>query len=237
MGKLIELPTAKKKFEIKCKTETLAEIELYGSIGESFWDDSISAKQFSEELKKLPSSVKEISLRVNSPGGSVFDGMTIYERLRNHPAKVVAYVDGLAASIASIIIMAADEIVIGDGALVMIHKPLTGIYGNSTELEKMIDILDKIESQMVSIYAKKTGLSRSEITASLAKETWYTSDEAIELGFADRKIEASNTLQLVASASKGCPWLKNMPEVKNTDAIVREKLRELNNKVSGFLKK
>jgi hypothetical protein len=90
---------------------------------------------------------------------------------------------------------------------------------------------------MVSIYAKKTGLSRSEITASLAKETWYTSDEAIELGFADRKIEASNTLQLVASASKGCPWLKNMPEVKNTDAIVREKLRELNNKVSGFLKK
>lgn len=237
MGKLIELPKAKKNFEIRCRTESLAEIELYGAIGESFFEDSISAKDFSEQIKKLPSSIKEIHLRVNSPGGSVFDGMTMYERLRTHPAKVVAYIDGLAASIASIIVMAADEIVIGDGGMMMIHKPITGVYGNSIEMERMIDILDKIESQMITIYAKKTGMSRAEISASLASETWYTADQALELGLADKKIEASNTLQLVASAMKDCKWFKNKPEVKNTDSLVREKLRELNNKVTNFVNK
>lgn len=238
MAKLIELPSSKKTFQILNKTETISEILMYGPIGESFWDDSaISAKQFAEELKKLPKSVKEIHLRVNSPGGSVFDGMSIYENIKkekNNGRKVIAYVDGVAASIASVIIQAADEIVIGDGGMVMIHKPLVGVFGNVIELERMISILDKIEEQMITIYAKKTGMSRIEIANALAEETWYTSDEAIQAGLADKKFEASETLALVASMVEGCKWMKNKPEMKNKNDLVRERLREFNNKAKAF---
>lgn len=237
MPNLIDLPVVKKNFEIKNKTETTAEILLYGSIGESYFGDSISAKQFSDELKKIPNTVKNIVLRVNSPGGSVFDGMTIYERLKAHPAKVTAYVDGLAASIASIIIMAADEVIVGDGAFVMIHKPLAPVYGNAIEHERIIDILDKIENQMVSIYAKKTGMSRQEISSALASETWYNADESIENGFAQKKIEASSNIQIAASMIEDCNWFKKKPEIKNQNDLVREKLREFNSKAKEYLLK
>jgi ATP-dependent Clp endopeptidase proteolytic subunit ClpP len=234
MPKLIDIKNVEKRFEITNKADS-SEILLYGAIGESFFDDAISAKAFSDELKKIPASVKNITLRVNSPGGSVFDGMTIYERLKNHPAKVTAYVDGLAASIASVIIMAADEVIVGDGAMVMIHKPMVGTYGNSMELERMIDILDKIENQMVGIYAKKTGQTRAEISAALAAETWYTADEAIELGIANRKFEAKETLHIAASMIENCTWFRNKPHIKNKNDLVREKLKEFNNKAKEFL--
>jgi ATP-dependent protease ClpP protease subunit len=229
MPKLINLHESKTKFEIKNRTETKAEILLYAPIGESYFEDSISAKTFSDELKKLPSTVKEITLRVNSPGGSVFDGMTIYERLKNHPAKVTAYVDGLAASIASVIIMAADEIIVGEGAMLMIHKPMSFVAGNSLELERMIDVLDKIENQMINI--------RTEISSALAQETWYTSDEAIEVGLASKKFEAKETLHIAASMIENCHWFKNKPSIQNRNDLVREKLREFNNKAKSFLNK
>jgi ATP-dependent Clp endopeptidase proteolytic subunit ClpP len=234
MGKLIDFKNIQ-KFEIKNKTETSADILLYDEIGESMWGGGISAKAFSDELKKLPNSIKQINLRINSPGGSVFDGMAIYQRLKEHPAKVTAYVDGISASIASVIMMAADEIVMGDGALVMIHKPLTGIYGNANELEKTIDILDKIENQMVSIYAKRTGASRIEISKMLSEETWFNSVEAVDFKLADKTFEAKDTLKLVASCVESCKWMKNKPQIKSSDVLAKEKLKELTNKVNSFL--
>jgi ATP-dependent Clp protease protease subunit len=239
MPKLIELKNTKKQFTVVNKTETVSEILLYGPIGDSFWDDSaVSAKQFSDTLKEIPSSVKEIHLRVNSPGGSVFDGVTIHERIKSERAKgrkVVAYVDGIAASIASVIIQAADEIIIGDGGMVMIHKPLVGIYGNAHELEKMITVLDKIEEQMITIYQKKTGQTRLEISNAMSAETWYTAEEAIEVGLANSKIEAKDSYQLAASMIEDCSWMKNKPKIKDPrNALVREKLREFNNRVKSF---
>lgn len=241
MPKLIDIKNHKKpKLEIINKGETVSEILLYGAIGESFWEDSISAKQFIEEVKKIPASVKEIHLRVNSPGGSVFDGMSIYERIKSEKKngrKVIAYVDGLAASIASVIIQAADEIVVGDGSMVMIHKPLVGVYGNAMEMERMISILDKIEEQMITIYAKKSGMSRVEIANALANETWYTSDEAIEIGLADSRVDASEGLQIAACMIQDCKWMKNKPEIQNKNDLVRAKLRDFNSKASAFLNK
>lgn len=240
MPNLVDIKNKKQTFQILNKTEKIAEILLYSQIGESFWEEGVTAKSFSEELKKLPASIKEIHLRVNSPGGSVFDGMTIYEKIKaekKNGRKVIAYVDGLAASIASVIIMAADEIVVGDGSMIMIHKPLVGTFGNSIELERMINILDKIEEQMISIYANKTGQSRLEISKALAEETWYTSDEALEAGLANSKFKAEETLQLAASAMEGCTWLKNKPAIKSQNDVVREKLREFNNKNKSLLKK
>lgn len=238
MAKLLEFVNKDKKNTVKVinKTETVAEILLYGAIGDSMWDDTaVSATKFSDELKKIPSSVKEIHLRVNSPGGSVFDGMAIYEKIKSERSKgrkVIAYVDGVAASIASVIIQAADQIIVGDGSFIMIHKPLVGVFGNATELDRMISILDKIEEQMITIYAKKTGLSRIEISNALAAETWFDSKEALENGLADSVFEAKDTLQIAAYMVQDCPWMKKKPEIKNQNAVIREKLRDFLKKVN-----
>ena len=241
MPKLIELPNSSKGLKVIAKGETIAEILLYGEIGDSYFDPSaVSASQFSEALKKIPKSVKEIHLRVNSPGGSVFDGMAIHGLIKSERVngrKVIAYVDGLAASIASIIIQAADEIIVGDGSFLMIHKPLVNVYGNSLELDRMISILDKIEEQMISIYAKKMGLSRIDIANALASETWYTSQEALDIGLADSRFEANESLQIAASMIEGCRWMKNKPQMKNQDSLIREKLRVFALEAKDFLKK
>lgn len=231
MGKLITLPK-NKKFEILNKNETSAEIIIYDEIG----DYGISAKGFSEELKKIPSSVKNIDIRLNSPGGSVFDGISIFERLKQHKAKKTVYVDGLAASIASIIALAGDTVIMGEGALFMIHKPMCGIMGNSTELEKMINLLDKIEEQMISIYARKTGMGRAEIAAKLEAETWLNCDECISLGMADKVFKAEDSLMLVASAmDKGTKIFKNAPKLTTTNDIVKNKIQDLKKNIEGYL--
>jgi ATP-dependent Clp protease protease subunit len=227
--------TYKKGLVIENKANSnVAEIILYGAIGANPWDESsISAKQFSEELKKIPSNVTEIHLRINSPGGSVFDGMTMYERLKQHKAKVITYVDGYAASIASVIALAGDEIRMGEGSFFMIHKPLTMTWGNADEHDRTIAILDKIEEQMISIYAKKSGLSRAEIANLLREETYFNAEETLKHGFADQIIDVGDRVSAVASMFKGNPLLKNAPEIKST--IEKQKLIEMKDKINKFL--
>ncbi len=221
----------KDKFEIKAKGNSKAEIVLYGAIGASFWEDSITAKQFSEEMKKIDSSVKEISVRINSPGGDVFDGISIYNRLKQHPAKKTVYIDGLAASIASIIALAGDEIVMGDGALYMIHLPWSVAMGNRNDFENTINRLMDVEEQMVGIYAKKTGMDRSEIRSMLEKETWLNSSEAVEMGFATTVSEDS--LPIAASIFDKASWITKRPKCKTQDQVVKNTIKELKEKISA----
>ncbi len=241
MGNLVNFKDIanKKSFEIKNKSETEADILMYDEIGEGYFGGGITSKAFSEELKKLPSSVKTINLRINSPGGSVFEGMTIYQRLKEHKAKVIAHVDGLSASIATIIMMAADEIIVGEGSMIMIHKPMTGVYGNVDQMEETIDILNKIQNQMINIYRKKTGMAEAEIIKMLAGEgTWMTSDVALEKGFADKSFEAKDSMKLVASALKNdYSWIKSRPNMKNTDALIKDKLKEITKDMKSYLEK
>lgn len=219
MAKVLELNKNETGLKvIHNKKNDSYEILMYGAIGENPWDDTaISANSFMKELNTIPANAKEIHLRINSPGGSVFDGMTIYERLKQHDAKVIAYVDGIAASIASLIAMAADEVHIGEGAFFMIHKPMTGTYGNSEDHDRSIDILDKIEEQMISIYAKKTGLSRIELSRMLSAETWIKAEDSVDMKFADTKIEASTQLRMAASMAKKTPWFRKSPEIKDIE--------------------
>ena len=236
MGKLIDITSGtKSQFKIEAKGSE-ATILLYGAVGEDMWEDSVSAKKISDELKDLPSSIKTIHLRVNSPGGSVFDGITIYERLRQHKAKIITYVDGMAASIASIIALAGEEVVIGEGAFFMVHAPMSGVFGNAREMEDMIEVLDKIENQMTGIYARKTNLSTAEITRMLLKDTWLNAEEAVEMGFADR-ISNSEEEQISAAAClmKKADWIKTQPKMKSSDAVAREKIKDFKNNVKDFL--
>lgn len=223
--------------KIMNKSTTEAEIIIYAGIGQDWWGDGsmISAKNFSDELNKIPSTVNTLHVRINSPGGDVFDGVAIYNRLKQHKAKKIVYIDGLAASIASIIALAGDEVKIGEGALYMIHLPWTFAYGNRMDLDNTINRLLDIEEQMLGIYAKKAKIDRSEIRALLEAETWMGAEEAIEKGFVDSKLE--DTVAIAASAIKS-RWIAKRPEKYFSEAeATKAKINELKNKVSSKLKK
>lgn len=163
---------------------TTGEIWLYDQIGESFWGDGISAKSFQKELTAM-GKVSTINLRINSPGGDVFDGVAIYNQLKSHPARVVVDIDGLAASIASIIAMAGDEIRIASNAMMMIHNPHGMAIGDSTEMQRVSALLTQVKGNLTDTYAARTGNSREQLNAWMDDETWLTAETAVQHGFAD----------------------------------------------------
>lgn len=224
-----------KPLQVRSESATKAEIVLYAGIGQDYWGDGsmISAKNFSDELKALPKTVNELTVRINSPGGDVFDGIAIYNRLKQFNGTVNVIIDGLAASIASIIALSGDTITIGEGALYMVHLPWTFAYGNRMELDNVVNRLMDVEEQMLGIYAKKSGLDRSEIKALLEAETWLDADQAIEKGFVDAKVEES--VPIAASAIRS-PWIAKKPEnyFSETKAVDSAKA-ELKKKISGVL--
>lgn len=168
-------------FRMEKKSDDLAEIEIFDEI-DSFW--GIGPKEFKARLDEIKGA-KSIKLLLNSPGGSVFDGMAIYNLLAAHRDKLDIEVVGLAASIASIIALAGRKLTMAEGSYYMIHNPLTIMIGDAEELRKTADVLDKMKGDLVAIYGKKSGLKDNEISQLMDDETWLTADEAIEKGFAD----------------------------------------------------
>lgn len=234
MPKILDFKKSDKPLQIRAKSATKAEIVIYGAIGDSWFEDSISAKQFSDELKNIGPSVTDITVRINSPGGSCFDGITIYNRLKQHPAKVTVIVDGLAASIASIIALAGDEIIMSEGALYMIHLPWTMAAGNRNDLDNTVDRLIDVENQLVSIYSNKTKMSKNEIRAMLEKETWLDASQTIEMGFADRIAEEA--MPIAAGVFDKAVWINKRPQTyKSESQVVKKELNNLKEKISGFL--
>lgn len=163
-----------------------AEIFIYDIIGEDFWGEGVSAKQFADDVKGL--KVSTIDLRINSPGGSVFDGVAIYNLLMNHDATVNVFIDGMALSIASVIAMAGDTINMAENAMMMIHDPWSFVIGSATDMKKEADTLDKIKSSLVTSYGR-TGMETDELSNLMTEETWMTAAEAKEMGFADEVTE------------------------------------------------
>jgi ATP-dependent Clp protease, protease subunit len=158
-----------------------AEIVIYDEIG-AF---GIPAKAILDELKAL-GPVAELILRINSPGGSVFDGVAIYNALRRHEARVIVWIDGIAASIASVIAMAGDEVVMPENAMLMLHDPSGLVIGTAAHMRAMAEALDKMKAGMVAAYRDKSGTDDAEIEALMAAETWLSAREAVDLGLADR---------------------------------------------------
>jgi ATP-dependent Clp protease protease subunit len=158
-----------------------AEIAIYDEIG-AF---GIPARAFLDELKAL-GPVAELTVRINSPGGSVFDGVAIYNALKRHQAAITVWIDGVAASIASMVAMAGDEVVMPENAMLVLHDPSGLVAGTAGDMRAMADALDKMAAGMVAAYRDKSGRDDAEIEALLAAETWLSAAEAVELGFADR---------------------------------------------------
>ncbi|GAA0328068.1 Clp protease ClpP [Morganella psychrotolerans] len=182
-------------FRMKAKAGTKsADIYIYDEIGS--W--GITAKQFSKELLAL-GALRDIHLHIHSPGGDVFDGIAIYNQLKGHDAKITVYIDGLAASMASVIAMAGDTVVMPENAMMMIHKPWGGAAGNANEIRDYADLLDKVENVLIPAYVAKTGKPAEEIAAMLESETWMNGDECLSLGFADQVTEPVQAMACIMS--------------------------------------
>jgi ATP-dependent Clp endopeptidase proteolytic subunit ClpP len=161
------------------QSDSPVEITIYDEIG----GFGVLAKQFTAELKKYRG--QHIDLRINSVGGSVIEGDAIFNALRRHRGGLTVHVDGLAASMASVIAMAGDKIVMADNALLMIHNPWSLSVGDAADLRKEADTLDKIKDAMVRTYARRANLSRDAVSQMMDEEKWMDAHEALELGFID----------------------------------------------------
>lgn len=194
-------------FRITAKADK-AEVYIYEDVGDSFFG-GVSAKSFADELKKA-GSVKQIDVRINSFGGDVFDGLAIYRQLVDHPAKVTAYIDGLAASIASIIAMAGDEILISEAGFVMIHNASGGVIGTASDMRQMADTLETVTASLADVYVSRTKQTAEQIAAWMDAETWFTAADAVQHGF------ATATMPNLKLAAKFDPQqykhLKRVPE-------------------------
>lgn len=161
------------------------EIYLYGAIGADWFGDGVSAKMFADDLKKL-GAVGTIDVRINSEGGDVFAGKAMYSLLKEHKAKVIVHIDGLAASAASFIAMAGDEIEIDEGAFVMIHDAYGGARGRAKDLRDYADLLDSVNASIVDTYVARTKNDAATIKKWMDEETWMSGKDAVARGFADR---------------------------------------------------
>lgn len=175
-------------FNVADVDDNSAEIFIYDEI--SYY--GIMAEDIVNQMKGL--DVDEINLHINSPGGFVFDGIAIYNLFKSHKAKVNVYIDSLAASIASIIAMAGDKVYMADNAQIMIHDPLSFVFGNATELRKEAVVLDNIKETLVSTYAHRSSASREELSDLMTEESWFLPERSLELGLVDEVVEGSKAV-------------------------------------------
>lgn len=225
MRKLIQMLASNKDRGSRPKAEAAgdeATVYLYDAIG--YW--GVEANDFVKDLKAITAST--IHLRINSPGGDVFDARAMKVALEQHPAKVVAHIDGLSASAASFIMLAADEIRIADGAFVMIHNAWGLAIGNAVEMRATADLLDKVDGSIVNDYVAKTSKTADQVKAWMAAETWFTSAEAVEHGFADSVAEKPKADALAAfdlSAYRNAPKALVEPADNSFDAMANDRQR------------
>lgn len=178
-------PDAKSWYTIRAKGEEIAEVLIYGDIGESWYSESVTAKKFVEDLQAVAD--KNLVVRINSYGGSVADGIAIYNAIKRHPKQKDVSIDGVAVSIASLIAMAGDTVSIAENGMLMIHAPWGGVVGNSVEVRKYADVLDKYADAMSTSYAAQTRRPVEEMRALVTDgdDHWYTAQEAADAGFVD----------------------------------------------------
>lgn len=164
-----------------------AVLYLNGTIAEESWfDDDVTPKIFKEELENHQG---DITVWINSPGGDCIAAAQIYNLLIEHKGNVTVKIDGIAASAASVIAMAGTTVKMSPVAMLMIHNPMTIAYGNTSEMEKAIEMLQEVKESIINAYELKTGLSRNKLSKLMDNETWMDARKAVELGFADEMME------------------------------------------------
>lgn len=224
----------KQMWEIKQQADNAINLYIYGDVeGDSydFWTDEViesetSANHFRDELAKYPNA-QQINVYINSYGGSVFEGTAIYNQLKRHTAHKTVYIDGFACSIASVIAMAGDEIVMPRNALMMIHNMWMGVCGNATELRKAADDLDTINAAGRAAYLERAGekLSEDQLVGMMDDETWLTAAQCIEYGLADRYAEQDADMSQAAQVLQKANL--NLEQRINIQKSLAAQLRQL----------
>lgn len=176
-----------------------AEFYLYGPIGASWFEDGITADRFRKDLAAARDAT-QIAVRINSDGGDVFDAQAIYSLLTQHKADITVHIDGLAASAASFIAMAGDQIEIAESAWMMIHNASGGTYGTAADMRKTADLLDSVCASMAKLYSDRTKCPVNKIQKMMDDETWMNGAQAVEAGFAD--VLMPNMAAIAASISQ-----------------------------------
>jgi ATP-dependent Clp endopeptidase proteolytic subunit ClpP len=197
------------KTTIKGQTTQKGELYIYGDIvSEKWFDDETSPQEVIDLLNEMSGlAVQDIDVFINSPGGSVFSGVAIYSALKRHPAAINVQIDGLAASIASVIAQAGDLISISDAGMMMIHSPWSAVVGNAEEMRKQANVLDKVEDSMIGAYAR-SGIEEPTLRKMLAEETWLSAQDAVDVGLADEIVQVTD----VAAALVPKERFKNTPQ-------------------------
>ncbi len=205
----------------------MGEILLYGVVGDEF--DKLDAKTIAPLIR---AGSGPLTLRINSPGGYVMEGLAIVAAIRDYRGKVTAYVDGLAASMASVIAAACDECIMAEASMLMVHNPWDVVIGDAPALRAEADKLDRIRDQMVGIYGKRSGIGDAELIAMLDAETWMDAATAVERGFADR---IAPDLKIAAMANVSAFGFRHPPEqlketsvpepIDTTQAVTLERTR------------
>lgn len=188
-----------------------AELTLYGDIGESFWED-ISAKRLVQELETL--DVENITLNISSNGGGTTAAIAIANALKRHKARVIANIDGIAASAATIITSACDIVRMPKNALFMIHNPWTIAMGEEKDFEKMAETLSKVKNSIIETYIDKTGMNKEKLSELMDKESWFNANEAKEYGFVD-EITDNTDMEIIENKILSHGMVFNMTKFKN----------------------
>ncbi len=207
------------------------ELMLYGDIAESFWGDTISAKEVTEYLADL--DVENINVYINSNGGVVDTAIAINNALRRHKAKVTVNIDGIAASAATLITCAGDTVRMPKNALFMIHNPSTIAMGDSEEMRKKADVLEKYKNSITETYLQKVNIDKEKLSELMDNESWLSAEEALEYGFIDEIIENAD-IQVVENKVISNNMVFNMAKFKNFNV---NKNMKNNGKGSGKMTK
>ena len=187
----------------KAGDDSEASISIYDSIGENCEGTGITSKRISAALRSI--GAKDVVVNINSPGGDFFEGMAIYNLLREHQGKVTVRVLGVAASVASVIAMAGDEILIGDGAFFMIHNAWAVAVGNRHDMMDSAKLLEPFDAAMAALYAHQTGMSTTEAAAMMDQETWIGAQQAVDDGFATGLLPSSEITKSTQASTKTKP--------------------------------
>lgn len=209
-------------FSINAKADTEpVEISIFDQIGKDWFSgDGLAAKDFIAQLKTIPAN-REIVVAINSPGGNVWDGLAIYHQLKARGDKVTTRIDGIAASIASIIALAGSKVVMPKSALMMIHRAWGVAQGNTEDLTKLAAELQKHDDVLAGIYASKTGKTAEEMLSAMSEETWFTGDEAKAYGLADTVTDSQ-----IQALSVDSTRFKNFPAAKVGTQIIQSQTRD-----------
>ena len=217
-------------FEIKNISDEVGEVRIYGDICKYPWEEigETSSVTFSKQLATLR-DVKKLELKINSPGGDVFEAVAMYHEIKRFAQgkEVTAYIDGMAASAATLLTLAADKTIMGKGCYFMIHNPLMYMgYANVEEMNEAIEHLNKTKENLLDLYVEKCKLSREEIAEKMDKTTWYTAEEALQAGFIDEIANYDSSISNLNISNVFTPELKNLAIPEKLKNILEENKEE-----------